>query len=135
MTLNRVLIVLTSLQLRIHSKDYLQAHRSVQPCLQRLVAAANRCKGAVLIVTDISILCFYSGMCVVKILYRFGQLYGLSREPFNLSLLESVPQIQSSASDLLGDRQTKANWIQNMVPFITVYISTVTLFQGGGRAN
>lgn len=125
LTLNRVYIVLTSLELRIHSKDYLQAHQSVQPCLQRLIAAANRCKGAEVYIDSCCLLyifhvCSYSGVCVVNVLYRFGQLSGLSMEPFNLSLLESVPQMHSSVSDLLGDRQTKANWIQNVVPFIKV---------------
>lgn len=54
-------------------------------------------------------------MRVVDVLYKYGQLSGLTRRNFDLTILKSMPVVESSTGDLLGDRQMKATWIQNMV--------------------
>lgn len=54
-------------------------------------------------------------MCVVNVLNKFGEISGLSRMQFDLSIMESVPQAESSISDLHGDSNTKAKWILDMV--------------------
>ena len=99
----------------MNNRNYTQAHQSIQPCLQRLVTAANRCKCVNVLLVKFSMLYTYLGVCVVNILKSFGQDSGLSQAQFDLSILECMPQIDSSTSDLSGDRRLKAKWIQNMV--------------------
>ena len=53
----------------------------------------------------------------MNVLKRFGHDSGLLRIQFDLTILETIPDIDSSSCDLHGpsDNQLKARWIQKMV--------------------
>ena len=65
---------------------------------------------------------FLLGLCVLDVLSKFGRLSGLSKKGCDWSILKSVPFVEISSNDLLGDNHQKAMWIRNMVSVWSYYI-------------